>query len=125
MKFVTVLLTTLLATSALAFTGHVFWEKTYELHETAHNAEEFRALQRKYPEQFGRYDANTILNASMHHVKWELRGDHTCEANDPRANLETKAASLCTKMNDNGPGMCWAQAVPMPPVYERDPCGNK
>lgn len=125
MKFVTILLTTLLATSALAFTGHVFWEKTFESHETASTPEAFRELQRKYPEQFARYDADQVLNASMHHVKWELRGDHTCAPTDPRALIETKAASLCTKMHDDGPGMCWAQAVPMPPVYERDPCANK
>lgn len=125
MKFVTILLTTLLATSALAFTGHVFWEKTFESHESARGSVEFRELQEKYPHHFQRVDPERVESASVATYRYRLRGDTVCDSSDARANWSSSSASVCYKSGGSNPGMCSSSMMPMPPVYERDPCANK
>lgn len=124
MKLVLTLLALLAAPAALAFTGYFTWEKTYDLTETANTPDQFRLLQQKYPEQFGRYNPEQMSTASITVQKFELRGDHTCEKTDPRANFQTTTTSGCMKGENDNSGMCWASSVPMPPWYDRDPCAQ-
>ena len=123
MKFVT-LFTMLFALPAAAFTGHVFWEKTFESRESARGSAEFRELQAKYPDHFQRVDPERVESAVISVYRYKLRGDTVCESSDPRANWSASTGSICYKGTDTVPGVCSASMMPMPPQFDRDPCAQ-
>lgn len=102
-----------------------FWKEIASVTERATTPETFRALQQKYPEQFGQFDAELVDNAHINIRTYAYSGPTVCPENDPRLTYVSESYGGCFKPdNNNGDKVqsCFQTAMPIP--NPMDPCAE-
>ena len=101
-----------------AFAATTSWVKVSETFQRIQTTQEFVALQNKYPEYLGQYDANLVISAFVIQDTWKFNGQTSCALEDSRRVQQSFGFGIC--LNDVD-GTCFSQSTPIPTA---DPCGN-